>query len=370
MTIATAAALTLTANLALAEPIELPFTPASGTNYSDLQTEAYASPTPLTELDTSQVSETVDYNKTYPYVLMSYFAEMYKVSSSKPAKQIALQERLNLLEKAGFSMVTDPAFVPDGLKSLFVEDPTSEEVTERALTVFDENAPKGTPPKKTAKKASLIGGFYHDKSQLKARLFLNPEQKKVVIAIAGTNFGSRTSMESAYSLSSGKVSQAASIARMIATEMQLLYRDYTIELTGASQGGAVAQYAAVEPQINGRAVVFNSQGIHPSITSKWSKSQKQRISHLYLDGELLNGDSYVDYAAQSVIQNKMPVDGLAVPVDPVLETYIKDAYYKASSTVEKARYYFTPRGVMLHWTGSLLEAFEYHADYYHLPSLY
>ena len=349
LTTVTTTILAIATSLAIAAPIVPPGKLNFGTDFTVSETAPATKVVELTELDFDQKPQSIDYQATYPYVLMSYFAEMYKVSSSKSAKQDALRQRVEILEKAGFSMVTDSDFVPEGIKSFFVA----------------QNAPK-----KIAKKSGLIGGFYDATSQLKARLFINPAQKKLVIAIAGTNFGSTTSMLSAYSLGSGKISKAAIAARKIAIEMQKSYPDFSIELTGASQGGAIAQYAAVTKEIKGKAIVFNSLAIHSSITSLWSEEQSERISHAYLDGELLNGNSYSSLAAQNTLQNEMPVSGFAVPVDPILEAYIADAYYKSSSTAEKARYYFTPKAVMLHWTGSLLEAVEYHAEYQHLPSLY
>ena len=349
LTITAAATLAIAASLTIAAPVERPIKAVSATDYSVSEADSYTKVVRLTDLDLDQKAESIDYQTTYPYVLMSYFAEMHQVSSNKAAKQEALNQRLNLLEKAGFSMVKEAVFIPESIQSLFVAADT---------------------PKEIATKLGLTAGFYDASSQFKARLFLNPAQKKVVIAIAGTNFSSMTSMRSAYSLGYGEVSQAAKIARRTAIELQKLYPGFTIELTGASQGGAVAQYAAATPQIKGRAIVFNSLGLHPSITSGWSQEQLQRISHVYLDGELLNGDSYSSYAARRAIQNKVPVDGVAIPVDPVLESYIADAYYKAFKVWQKPGYYAMPRSAMLHWTGSLLKAFEYHADYNDLPGLY
>ena len=345
LTITAAAALAITTSLASAEPAIQPELPVSGTSYSVSDADAYVKVPRLTGLDLDQVADTVDYKATYPYVLMSYFADMYIVASRKPVKQQALAQRMKVLEEAGFFMVTDTAFLPDGVKSLFISRDT---------------------PHKVVVKAGLFGGFYHEPSQFQARLFLNPEQKKVVIAIAGTNFASPTSINSAYSLSAGKVSRAAEIARIVAVEMQLMYPDFTIELTGASQGGAVAQYAAVEPGINGKAIIFNSQAINPSVTSGWSNNQLKRINHYYLEDELLNGGNHSPYAILRPIENKMPVDGTVIPINPILESYIFDDYYKFFGSL----YYVSPGNIILHWTGSILEAFEYYAGYNHLPSLY
>lgn len=344
-TIKAALTLAIAVNLSFADDVKPLDKTFVGTNYKVSPSEWFAEPV-LTKLDYSQTFESFDYEGMYPYVLMSYLAEMYKVSSRNESKQQALSSRFSILEEAGFHRVSDSSGLSAFSKSLFI----------------NENAPE-----KITAKAGLMGGFYDKNTQFKGRLFINDEQKKVVLAIAGTDFSSPASMGSAWNLSAGKRTGAAILARKLATDLQNTYKGYTIELTGASQGGAIAQYAAVEPSINGKAFVFNSLAIGSDITSQWSKEQLSRISHAYVEGEMLNGDDF--NFAGAVFQSKMPVEGVVIPVYGVVEEQITNVYYNSynwdsyNKLISWTPYLLTSRSIMLHWTGALLEAVEYHAGH-------
>ena len=175
-------------------------------------------------------------------------------------------------------------------------------------------------------------------------------------------------MYSALQLSFGAISSAAKIARNITTELQKAYSGYTIEITGASQGGAIAQYAAITKNIRAKAVVFNSLALSEDITSTLSNEQKSRIRHAYVQGETLNGSNY--HLMGLALQNDMPVQGSIIPVSGELEDILSNNFYHSFSYWETPLYYATTYAGMMHWTGSLLKAVEYHAGYNELPSLY
>ena len=191
----------------------------------------------------------------------------------------------------------------------------------------------------------------------------------MVLAIAGTNFASSTSMRSAYDLSTGTVPVSAKIALALSDDLLTKHSKYRLILTGASQGGAVAQHVALNLGSRAEAWVFNSQGLHKTLYNSVSSEQLTRIHHAYVAGEMLNGENY--HLGKQVIQTQIPVKGTLIPVNDTLYADITNAFYNSHSTATSTgMYYMVTRSGMLHWTGSLLKAVEHHAKYGHLPSLY
>ncbi|WP_263078982.1 hypothetical protein [Endozoicomonas sp. Mp262] len=278
----------------------------------------------------------------YPYVLMSYFSEMYKLDSSDEGKREAIFKRLHILKKKyGFNqMVVDE--VPVSIRNLYKEKNKQNRIYDR-------------------------------ESGLKARLFINKKENTIVLAIAGTDLGllsmeSLNSIGSAVYLGNGGVSAPAAKALQLIKALERDYQGYSLKMTGASQGGAIAQYVAINS--TAEAFVFNSQGLPAYLTGKLSREQLGRLHHTYVEGEILNSKSAIPKLASFLVQNPVPVEGYAIPVDDVLDIRMTEAFFKKANALSYyVTYYITPESFIRHWTGSILEAVEYYAGFDELPSL-
>ena len=254
---------------------------------------------------------------TYPYVLMSYFAEMHKVSSRNEEKQKAITARTTWLDSKGYTLITNPQKIPEDWRKDF------EETTEQRIVLPDG---------------------------LKVRLYENKDQQKLIVAIAGTDFANPTSIVSALSLYyNWGFSSAAAQAFILVADLQAMYPGYNIELTGASQGGAIAQYvASLTPNI--KVTVFNSETLHPALTNGLND---ENVTHLYVEGEALNPS----------VNSGATFSSLLIPVSPELGENIKNTYYryyKGFSSYFTPSAYYTPKSIIRHWTGSLLQAVEFY----------
>ena len=278
-------------------------------------------------------------SQLYPYALMSYFADMYKVDSSDPDKKNAIQKRVELLEEAGFTLYEVKQDLPTVWQTYY------KEKTEKRLVVR--------------------------KSGLKMRFYRNEATKTLVAAIAGTDFSSKASMTSALNLANGIASDAAVFASDIINELQVVNPDYNIVLTGASQGGAIAQYIVAHTE-GTSAVIFNSEFLYPSLAIGLDSS---RVTHSYVEGEFLNGNSW--HIARPFIRNTTNIESSVMPVNSVLSSIITNKYYSYEmsgkglmpQTLGLLGYYTTTPSFIRHWTGAILETIEYHTQQ-NLPSIF
>ncbi len=284
------------------------------------------------DTDEQHTATAAEMSSMYPYALMSYFAEMYKVDSSKPDKKQALQERIEKLDTAGFyafTRLTKTVELPESWQSDF--------------------------------KARQQNRFVSSRSSLKARVYINEADNTITIAIAGTDFSSLTSLYSAAQLAAGYASAAATEAVNLTKDIQQANPGYTLILTGASQGGAIAQYV-VSRTAETRAIVFNSQALHPKLIQQ-ALTEKE-VTHLFVEGEAMSPDS--DHLVEYLIQNPMPVAGKMIPVDPELDAIIINTYFsyaRGNTATGWVSYQTSTLSFIRHWTGALLTAIEQHNGY-------
>ncbi|MRI33306.1 hypothetical protein EOPP23_09955 [Endozoicomonas sp. OPT23] len=289
-------------------------------------------------VELNDVADEAAMTELYPYALMSYFADMHKVDSSKANKKAALEKRVELLSDDGFSPLTDQSELPAFWQKYF------EEQTQQRLVVPSVS--------------------------LKMRFYRHHSKKQLVVAIAGTDFSPSafiTSVTSAYNLANGTASDAALTALFVVRDLQEKYDGYNIELTGASQGGAIAQYVVSNTK-NTSAIVFNSEFLHPSLSSELDGD---RVKHSYVEGESLNGESY--HFARALVKNTAPVKSTVLPVSEELSSIITNKYYQFSTSGSPKlgwlSYQTTTASFVRHWTGAILETIEYHTQD-NLPSIF
>ena len=250
-----------------------------------------------------------------PYAMMSYFAEVPKIKNRSEKKQEALDQRLAYLAGNGYTLADASAF-PERWQKHFV-----------------------------AKEFDWIN---IQETGFRARLFINKVKKTVVLTIAGTDFSDWDSISSALYIAYGYSSEAMVNGIDLAQDLKQMYysKGYQIEVTGASQGGAIAQMAAYST--NAAAYVFNSQMPHSSVIDAISDDDKTLIKHAYIEGDMLN-DSFL-HPAGWIIQNSLTVETIELPVDEDLEEEINNEYYKKFGS----GYYFTSTAWKRHWTGTVL----------------
>ena len=270
-------------------------------------------------LSSEHLPDWYDPGDRLPYAMMSYFAEVTKIKGrSSKSRQIALDERVAYLEEEGFKAIE------------------KKDIPEKWLIYYQDG---------DLQRISI------EKSGLRARIYVNDLKKRVVLALAGTDFGDKDSVLSAFSLAYGYSSDALFDGISLAQDLVLKFlpRGYQLELTGASQGGAIAMLAAYETK--GRAYVFNSQMPHSDLFDVISEGKTALIKHAYVEGDMLN-DSW--HYTHFLIQNSIKMESLEMPVRTLWENEIDDNYYRQHGV----SYYFTTEAWVRHWTGTVLEVSE------------
>ena len=187
-----------------------------------------------------------------------------------------------------------------------------------------------------------------DKTGFRARVFINEPKKTIALAIAGTDFGDLDSILSAFYLAYGYSSEALVDGVELARNLRDKFQDqgYRLEITGASQGGAIAMMAAYAT--DSVAYVFNSQVPHGSLLTDVADNQKTRIKHAFIEGDMLN-DSI--HPAAFVVQNSLSVETLEIMIFDELQDEIEDIYFKQHGWVG---YYTATTPWVMHWTGTVL----------------
>ncbi|MET4692236.1 hypothetical protein [Endozoicomonas lisbonensis] len=250
-----------------------------------------------------------------PYAMMSYFAEVAKIKGRKPNKQKAIDQRLAFLASNGYI----PA--------------EKEDLPEEWYRYF-----QGDDLKR----------IHIDDTGFRARVFINKTKKVVALAIAGTDFSDIDSILSAAYLAYGKHSGAMMNGMDLAHDLRQMYfgKGYRIEITGASQGGIIAQLAAYAT--NASAFVFNSQMPGQALLDIVMSDAKVNIKHAYIEGDMLN-DSI--HPAGFFFQNSSTVETLEIMIDDDMEDELNNVYYKQHGVFG---YYFATTPWIRHWTGTVL----------------
>lgn len=285
--------------------------------------EAEVTETGVASYDAGLASERLpnwnDPEDRLPYAMMSYFAEVSKIKGrSSKSRQIALDERIAYLEGQGYKAIQ------------------KEDIPEKWLPYYQEGD---------------LQRILIDESGLRARIYVNDLKKRVMLALAGTDFGDKDSVLSAFFLAYGYSSSALFNGMELAEALaqKFLPRGYQLELTGASQGGAIAMMAAYAT--GGRAYVFNSQVPHGDLFDVISEGKTAHIKHAYVEGDMLN-DSW--HYTHFIIQNSTVMESLEMPVSTLWEDAVDDNYYRQHGI----SYYFTTEAWVRHWTGTVLDVSE------------
>lgn len=250
-----------------------------------------------------------------PYAMMSYFAEVSRIAGRKPRKQKAIDQRLAYLTAQGYVQM-DEKNIPENWLNRY--------------------------------QGGDLKRINDDKTGFRARMFINEPKKTITLAIAGTDFGDLDSILSAFYLSYGYSSEAlvngVELARNLRDKFQ--EQGYRLEITGASQGGAIAMMAAYAT--DSVAYVFNSQMPHASLLADVEDNQKTRIKHAFIEGDMLN-DSI--HPAAFVVQNSLSVETLEIMIFDEMQEEIEAVYYQQHGW---AGYYTATTPWIMHWTGTVL----------------
>ena len=250
-----------------------------------------------------------------PYAMMSYFAEVAKIKGRKPNKQKAIDQRLAYLASDGYISGGKEDFPKEWYKHFQGGD---------------------------------LKRIYIDETGFRARVFINETKKTVVLAIAGTDFSDKDSILSAVYLAYGKHSDAMMNGMDLAHDLRQMYlrKGFRVEITGASQGGAIAQLAAYATDAS--AFVFNSQMPEQALLDIVMKDARTHIKHAYIEGDLLN-DSI--HPAGFLFQNSSEVETLEIMLDDNMEDEVNNVYYRQHGGFG---YYFATTPWVRHWTGTVL----------------
>ena len=317
---------------------------------------------------------TVNYRATtellterYPYALMSYLSELDTiVSSEDPEKQIFAIFRVSYLHSKGFRLVTDPEAIPEQWRPHFIG---TRERTGRSGNTIQQ----------------IIGQISIPNSNIKARVFkfaknVSPvvheegdeEGGKVIIALSGEKSGealqclvtqSKPSPQSASSACSLAEKHLQAITEL-AESFKSMYPEHSLEITGYSFSGAIAQAVMSTSEFIDQAYIFNSYGIHPSWLKEMSENRLARIHHSYVEGSFLHGQQDYNllsrYSRWKLPQNKVVVAGMMLPSDG-LESHIQHIYKlnHHESWLDTFYNYATSIWV-LHSKESVLRVFETH----------
>ena len=250
-----------------------------------------------------------------PYAMMSYFAEVIKIKGRKPNKQKAIDQRFAYLASNGYIPAKKKDFPGNWYKHFQGGD---------------------------------LNRIYIDETGFRARVFINETKKTVLLAIAGTDFSDKDSILSAAYLAYGRYSGAMMNGMDLANDLRQMYfeKGYRIEITGASQGGAIAQLAAYATDAS--AFVFNSQMPGQALLDIVMPDARVDIKHAYIEGDMLN-DSI--HPAGFLFQNSSTVETLEIMLDDTMEDEVNDVYYKQHGAFG---YYFATTPWVRHWTGTVL----------------
>ena len=280
---------------------------------------------------------TAELTNFYRYILTSFLAYKEKADSEDEGYHKGLEARLR---KVGLENATD-ADIP------------AHWLTEGIF----ETGKNGTKNRVYNKK--FLG--------VKARIFFNHDERRIIIAYTGTEFNNGiTNFASSFSTAvwvhggygygyigqipnymmqtlswlTSWVSQEPLVepdyklveipmltqALEFSRDLKAMYPDYKLELTGSSLGGSIAQYVAIK--LKCKAYVFNSLALNSAIVSQLQLEEpdlaplEEYISHAWLDGEVLN-DSYYSYFVQGAVpfyQGFMPGQGTEIPFTEVTAT--------------------------------------------------
>ncbi|MBO9482495.1 MULTISPECIES: hypothetical protein [Gammaproteobacteria] len=308
---------------------------------------------------------TVDYRATtelllerYPYALMSYFSEMDAIlTSDDPEKQLFAIFRLSYLGSRHFLFVADPEAIPEQWQPHFTS--TAEEKRKSGQT-----------------RHQIIGQVTIPDSNIRIRVFKLTEdpssdaqtKSKIVLALAGEKSDEAVQCLVTQSKPAHPGSSPCSLAVKqlqdisdLADSLKDMYPNHSVEITGYSFSGAIAQAAMSISETIEQAYIFNSYGIHPSWLAGMPESRLARIHHSYVEGSFLHGQDYNPlsrYSRWKLPPNKVVVAGMKIPSSG-LEPNIRHIYQLNHHDSWLDTFYnFVTSIWILHSKESVLRAFE------------
>lgn len=309
-------------------------------------------------------------SERYPYALMSYLSEIDAiVSSEDPDEQIFVIFRGAYLLSKGFQLIAAPEAIPEQWQSHFIG--TRERAGKSGDTV-----------------RQIIGQISIPNSNIKARVFkfVKPEvleeegnkegeegnkESKIIIALSGEKSDEALQCLVAQPKPSQSASPACSLAERhlkaiteLTESFKNMYPDHSLEITGYSFSGAIAQAVMSTSESIDQAYIFNSYGIHPSWLGEMSEDKLDRIHHSYVEGSFLHGQQDYNllsrYSRWKLPQNKVVVGGMVLPSNG-LESHIRHIYKLShhENWLDAFYNYITSIWV-LHSKESVLRVFEAH----------
>ncbi|WP_257284446.1 hypothetical protein [Endozoicomonas sp. SESOKO1] len=358
-----------TTSLASEKDVEWTPIPDEMQIHSDIEPDQTPEPQEKDQLP-PQKRRTADYSATaelllerYPYALMSYLSEMDAILTSEdPEKQIFTIFRLSYLSSRNFQLVADPQAIPETWQPHFI-------------------ATREQPRPSGQSSDQIIGQITIPDSNIRVRIFKLTEdpssgahkESKIVLALSGEKADDALQCLVTQSKPTPPASPACSLAVQhlqditdLADALKGIYPDHSLEITGYSFSGAVAQAVMSISESIDQAYIFNSYGIHPSWLEGISESRLARIHHSYVEGSLLYGQDYNPlsrYSRWKLPPNKVVVAGMKIPSSG-LESHIRHIYQMnhQDSWLDTAYNYVTSTWI-LHSKESVLRAFEAHLQF-------
>ena len=313
--------------------------------------------------------KTVDYRATselllerYPYALMSYLSEMDAIlTSESPEKQIFAIFRISYLGSRHFQFVEAPEAIPEKWQPHFI---TTREQPQTSGKSSHQIVVQITIPNSNIR-VRVFKQTVDEDSSSEAHA-----ESKIVLALSGEKSNEALQCLVTQPRPSSTVSSACSLAVKhlqditdLADSLKSMYPNHSLEITGYSFSGALAQAAMSTSESIDQAYIFNSYGIHPSWLEDVSENRLARIHHSYIEGSLLHGQDYnllSRYSRWKLPPNKVVVAGMKIPSSG-LESHIRHIYkLNHYDSWLDALYNYVTSIWILHSKESVLRAFEAH----------
>ncbi|MFK0571977.1 hypothetical protein [Endozoicomonas sp.] len=300
----------------------------------------------------------------YPYAVMSYLSEMDSIlTSGEQGKQVFIIFRLSYLGSLGIQLIADPLAIPEKWRRHFID--TQEKTI--------------TPGQKSHQ---IIGQLSIPDSTIKVRIFKqtkdlaadadHDQENKIILALSGekSNKAFQCLITEIKPLRSDRSDCSLSLKQLqniteLAESFKQLYPYHSLEVTGYSYSGAVAQVVMLSSEAIDRAYIFNSFGTHPSWIKTMPGDKLANIHHSYIEGSFIYGQGYnlvSRYSRWRLPQNKVVVPGMKISSSGH-ESQIRKIYQlNHRDSWLDTLYNFTTNGWILHSKESVLRAFEAHLN--------
>ncbi len=246
------------------------------------------------------------------------------LTSDDLEKQIFTIFRLSYLDAMNFQFVAKPEAIPEQWQSHFIA--TGEQTLNSGKTSHQ-----------------VIGQINLPDSNIRVRVFKRtedllsdaPSQSKIVLALSGEKSNEAVQCLVRQSKPPHPVSSPCSDAVKhlqditdLADDLKEIYPNHSLEITGYSFSGAVAQAAMAISDTIEQAYIFNSHGIHPTWLAGMPEDRLARIHHSFVEGSFLHGQDYNPlsrYSRWKQPPNKVAVAGMKIPSSG-LEPHIRHIY--------------------------------------------